>query len=191
MAVSDVAICNLALQKLGATRITSLTEDSRNARSCNACYEEIRDAELRRHMWNFAIIRKTLAADATAPDFDFGYAFPLPGDCLRLLPPNDNDLDWTIENHNGRPAVLTNDGDTLQIRYVKRITDPTAFDAAFVEALAAKLAWHLCEEITQSNQKKADALNEYRFAISEARRTNAIEQISADPPTDTWITARL
>lgn len=186
MAVSDVAICNLALQKLGASRITSLTEDSRNARSCNACYEFIRDAEMRRYPWNFSKTRTTLAPDATEPDFDYGYAFTLPSDCLRLLPPSRNALDWQVEGG----KILTNDGDTLEIIYLKRVTDPTLFDAAFVECFAAKLAWHICEEITQSNQKKADILSEYKMLVAEARRANAFERTSDEPPEDDWLAAR-
>ena len=54
---SEVDICNRALSKLGAARITSLTEDSVNARACNAMYESVRDAELRAHPWNFAMKR--------------------------------------------------------------------------------------------------------------------------------------
>jgi hypothetical protein len=186
MAVSNVAICNLALQKLGASRITSLTENSANARSCNACYELIRDAEIRRYAWNFAKTRTTLAPDAETPDFDFDYAFTLPPDCLRVLPPSRNDLDWSIESG----KILTNDGDTLEIIYLKRVEDEALFDPAFVEAFACKLAWHMCEEITQSNQKKADILTEYKDVIKEAKRANSFERIADEPPEDTWITAR-
>ena len=186
MAVSDVSICNLALQKLGAGRITSLTEDSRNARSCNACYTLIRDKELRAHPWTFAVKRVVLAPDATAPAFDFDYAFAIPQDCLRILPPNTPLIDWKLENN----KILTNAGNSLNLIYIARIEDPTVYDACFDEALAAKLAWHLCEEITQSNQKKADAMNEYKDAIRTARRTNAFEKLADAPPEDSWNLAR-
>lgn len=184
---SVVATCNLALQKLGALRITALDEDSRNARSCNACYELIRDSRLRKNRWNFAILRTTLAPDATAPAFDFTYAFTLPADCLRLLPPNRNDLDWTIESG----KILTNDGNSLEIRYISRVTDPAKFDPCFVELLACDMADHMCEEITQSNTKKAAIKEDRKEAMAEAKRVNSFEQISDEPPEDTWITARL
>ncbi len=190
MATSDVAICNLALQKLGAARIASLAEDSRNARSCNACFTAIRDREIRARAWNFAKKRATLAPHATTPAFDFDYAFPVPSDFLRLLPPSRNGLDWTIENHQGVKCILTNDGDTLDVSYLAKVTDPNLFDSLFIEALAAKLAWHMCEEITQSNQKKADIFNEYKDILKEARQINAFEQISAEPPEDDWLVAR-
>jgi hypothetical protein len=188
---SEVDICNMALQKLGAARITSLEDNSRNARACNACYALLRDKELRAHPWNFARKRDQPAPLADAPAFGYLYAFPLPNDFLRLVLPHRAMLDWKLENQDGQRVILTNDGDSINVRYVARITDTTAFDPTFVEALACKLAWHMCEEITQSNDKKAAALNEYKQIIAEARSTNAMENTAEEAPPDTWDLARL
>jgi hypothetical protein len=46
---SIVDICNGALNQLGATTILSLTEDSKNARLCNARYTQVRDAHYLDH----------------------------------------------------------------------------------------------------------------------------------------------
>lgn len=191
MATSEVSICNLALQKLGAIRITALTDNSRNARAVAACYEQMRDRELRAHVWNFAKSRAQLAASGTAPAFDFNSAFPVPSDFLRLNLPNHIQLDWTLELHEGQLAILTNDSAPLNIPYIAKITDPTLFDPLFVEALACKIAANCCEEITQSNEKKKDAAQEYKDVMSEARHTNAIENIAQEPPIDTWDQARI
>jgi len=196
MATSEVSICNLALQKNGSGRIVSLTEDSPQARECNACYEAMRDLELRKHRWSFAIKRVSLPEDVTAPEFGPARYFTLPSDFLRLIEPDEatnyNTLDWRIEsNAAGAKAIATNDAAPLEIRYVWRAIDPTVFDAAFVEALACRIALQTCEKLTQSNAKKADIREEYKDAIREARRTNAIEGVSAESPVDTWITARL
>lgn len=182
---SNVGICNRALQKLGATRIVSLTEDSRNARACNAAFEAVRDALLRKHPWNFAITRVTLAPDATDPDFEYDYAFSLPSDCLRILPDNEV-TDWVVE---GR-KILTNDGDTLELRYIKRVTDPNEFDPYFTEVLSAAIAVETCEEITQSNTKFQLVESQFKDALREAKQVNAFETISSDPPEDTWLTVR-
>ena len=182
---SVVQICNLALQKLGASHIVSLTEDSKGARECNLAYEPVRDAELRAHTWNFAKARVVLAPDSTAPPFGFDYQFTLPSDFLRLHPV-DEETDWTIEGN----KLLTNDGDTLNLGYIKRVTDPNIFDSTFVEVLAARLAMELAEPITQSNTKKDFAVKEYKRALLEARRVNAIENVSVEPPTDRWISVR-
>jgi len=175
---------------LGAERITSLTQDHPNARHCNNAYGAIRDAELRAHPWGFAKKRAVLTPHAMAPAFDFTYAFPLPSDCLRPLPPARTDLDWQIENHEGANAILTNDGSSINLTYIARVTDPVLFDPLFVLALAASLARHLAEPITQSNTKKEAAGNWYKAVMSQARLANAIEQIATEAPEDPWLAAR-
>lgn len=187
---SVVEICNRALQKLGAKRITSLTQDTPNARSCNVAYEVLKKAELRSHPWNFAIKRAELAADATDPDWGRSKSFTLPEDFLRLLDDYPEDLsnskDWQIE---GR-KIITDDSAPLYIRYIYDVTDPNEFDALFSEALSSRLAMELCEEITQSNSKIATMESMYTKTIREARRINAIENVAAKPPEDEWVTVR-
>jgi hypothetical protein len=191
MSVSETSICNSALYKLGAARIANLSEDSDNARYCDDNYEMVRDQVLRGSRWKFALTRTTLAPSATAPEFYYENAFLLPADCLRPIFPPRLDLDWKVENHLGSPAILTNDGDTLEVRYIAKVTDTTIFDPLFVEALACKLAWQLCEKITQSTSKKESLMQEYTFAIREAKRINAIEIGHFIQPIDEWVSGRL
>lgn len=187
---SEVGIANRALQKLGAKRIVSLTEDSRNGRAINASFDELRDAELRAHTWTFATKRAQLAASATAPLFGKARSFPLPSDFLRKLnldpQENLNSDDQQLEGRN----IITNDSAPLDLRYVYRVEDPNEMDVLFREALASRIAMELAEEITQSNSKKEAAEFDYKRAISEAKRTNAIERIAQQPPEDTWVTVR-
>ena len=49
---SVVSMCNSALNLLGASTISALTDDSKNARLCNQRYEPIRDRVFRGHAWN-------------------------------------------------------------------------------------------------------------------------------------------
>ena len=58
---SVVDICNGALNQLGASTILSLTEDSKNARLCNARYTQVRDSLFRSHPWNCLVKRVELA----------------------------------------------------------------------------------------------------------------------------------
>lgn len=187
---SEVEICNRALQKLGARRISSLTEDNDTARACNTAYEPCRDDELRAHPWSFAITRESLAADSDEPAFGRANAFALPSKCLRLLPPypedNEWNLDWLVEGS----KIYTDDDAPLEIRYIQQVTDPNLFDSSFRECLAARLAMELCEPITQSNTKWRRTERDYIRALRQARRVNAIEGPSSEPPEDPWITAR-
>lgn len=197
MAASVVSIYNLALQKLGAQRVEAIDEDSKNARSCNVCYEHLRDDELRSRDWRFAISRQSLAASATVPVslsadliIPSARAFPVPSDCLRIMFPPRTFLDWTIESIDGRPAIITKDSAPLAIRYIRRVTDPTEFDVNFTEMLACRMAYHMCEEITQSNTKQDAMERQYERALKAARRANAIEAIPREPAMDSWDAAR-
>ena len=191
---STVEVGQSALDKLGADTIVSLTQNSRNARAVNGAYARVRDKLLRQHPWNFAIARAQLAATAPAPAFGKANAFPLPADFIRLLPSdpadNLNSLDWQIENHNGSLAILTDDGAPLEIRYIRRVTDANKMDALFLELWATDLAFEICKKVTNSNTAKESLREDRKGLIAEARRINAFENVAAQPPTDTWITAR-
>lgn len=194
MAASQVSISNLALKILGAKRIEAPDENSRNARSCADVYEALRDALIEDHPWRFARARATLAlysgtpaVAGDSPEFDYAYAFTLPSDCLAVEFPRDQiDCDWEIRD--GR--LLTNQGNVIYANYVKRVTDPTRFPPSFVLALAARMADYMCEEITQSNEKKKDAAARFKEAIALAKSSNAFQTLPVDPVEDTFISAR-
>lgn len=183
---SEVDICNLALQRLGAKSISSLTDDSNAARECNRVYAHARDTELRSHPWNFARKRASLAASSTAPAFGYALQYPLPSDYLRVLTTVEQD-DFQIEDGN----ILTDDTAPLKITYIYRQTDPNAFDQTFIDLLVARIALDLVEKITQSKGKAEAAAQRYTEARKEARKINAHERTALEPPQDSWITSRL
>lgn len=191
MAVSQVTIWNRALQKLGAKRVSSTTTDTVSGRACQACYDSLLEAELRKHPWNFAIKRAQLAADADAPEFGRSASFPLPSDFLRLIRPypeqNSLAIDYVIE---AEKKIVTNLGTPLNIRYIAKITDPNKMDSLFREALAAKMAIEMCEELSQSSTKKESLKDDYTDVIREARRANAFDKVAMVSPTDEWIEVR-
>jgi len=188
---SEVSICNVGMKLLGAKRISAFppTDTSPNATRCNDHYEQVRDAELRKHAWNFAITRVALAPDAEAPAFGETYKFLLPTDCIRpLIPKHDTqngDNDWTLEGRH----IVTSDANVVYLRYIKQITDPNLMDALFRDAVSAKLAYLLCEDITGSTTKQSAANDAYDMAITEAKKINAFEKQSQSPPPDSWVTA--
>lgn len=191
---SQVKIANRALTKIGSARITSLDEDSKAASTINSMYDVVLDAELRAHRWHFAKARASLPALADAPLFGFANQFRLPSDYLSLIqigqflvyPKSDTSGVYSIEGG----SILTNFGAPLPIRYIKRITDPNAFDSLFAEAFASRLAAECCEAITQSSTKKQAAWQEYDRAIASAIRVNAIERPAQAITEDTWLESR-
>jgi hypothetical protein len=187
MAQSQVDVANSALQRLGAAAITSLSDGSPEARAVSISYDSNRRDELRKFPWNFTMKRAVLAPDATAPAFDYTYQFTMPSDCLRVVRPNYDQSDWVIE---GR-KILTNYDNPLYLRYIADIVDESQWDASFYNVFAIALAIDMCEKLTQSNAKKQLLYQEYKDAIAEARRSDAIEGGPVDPQDDDWWLVRL
>jgi hypothetical protein len=187
-----VSICNLALQRVGAKSISTLTEDTTAARACNRVYEQARDSELRAHSWAFARERVQVAADSTDPTFGAARRYALPSDSLRILPTNGVDGTDTQDDFEifGK-FIHTDHSSPINLNYIKRVTDENTFDSLFVELLIARVAMDVSEKVTQSNKKKDDARLHYREVQKEARRINAFERPPQKPPVDTWINARL
>lgn len=182
---SIVGVCNRALSKLGASRITSLGDNSTAAKACDASYESVRDAVLRSHVWNCTVTRTSLAPLSTKPAFDFDYEYQLPGDCIKIIE-IDSPMPWTVE---GR-KVLTNEGSVLYVRYQKLEENPNQYDTLLLETIAAKLAYEMCEEITQSNSKKESAFRDYKDLMDQAQLRDSQEQSPAELYEDDWINAR-
>ena len=187
MAQSVVDICNSALQRVGAASILSITDNSPEARACAIAYDSNRRDELRKHSWNFAMSRAVLSPDATAPAFDYKYQFTLPPDCLRVIRPATPDCDWAIE---GR-KILTNDSNTLYLRYVADVQDTSLFDSSFYNVVSAAMAIDICERLTQSNTKNSRLGQDYKDAVTMAKRVDAFESGPEDAPDDDWWLARL
>ena len=184
MATSFVQIANRALTYLGASTITALSDDTKEARACNRLYEQTRDQLLRDHPWNFAIFRASLAANTTAPVYEYTNAFDFPDQTLRIIEVNTAE-EWAVE---GR-QIVTDAAAPLEIVYVKRITDPTQFDAKFVEAYALRLAADIAYDITANQTVATTAEQKFAVLLQEARLVDAQESLSANE--QSWLDARV
>jgi hypothetical protein len=172
---SVVQICNGALNQLGASTILTLTEDSKNARLCNARYENIRDAVFRHHPWNCLQKRLSLPADTETPIWGFTKQFTLPADCLRLLRILDYDSDYVIE---GR-KILSNSS-TMKILYISRVTDPNEYDELLREVLSAALAADIAYAVTSSNPVATQMYQLYQEKLKDARFVDSTEGYNTD-----------
>lgn len=197
---SKTDIANRALTKLGDDRITDLLDDTERARTMNSLYDACRDAELRAHVWNFAIRRASLPRLAVAPEFGYAYQYQLPADSLRLVQVGEWWHWWGNQDYvtgstsvfsvEGR-MILTDFNAPLRIRYISRVDDPGLYDAMFVESFACRLALECCERITQSNTKLQAIQQQYDASIRAAVKVDAIENPPDQLPDESWMLARL
>ena len=173
---SVVQICNSALNQLGASSITALTENSKNARLCNERYETIRDAVFRSHPWNCLVTRVQLAQDTDTPAWGFSYQYTLPSDCLRVLTILNYDADYKIE---GR-KLLINESSVFML-YLKIETDVNQLDILLRETIAAGLASDIAYAITSNMAVSKLMIEKYGLKLSEAKHTDASEGYNTDP----------
>jgi len=173
---SVVDICNGSLNQLGASTILTLTEDSKNARLCNARYTQVRDSLFRSHLWNCLTKRVELAKDTETPSWGFSYQFTLPADCLRVVTILNYDYDYKVE---GR-KILANHG-TLKIQYIARIEDPNQYDELLRETISAALSADIAYAVTSSNPVAGNMYKLFQDKLREARFVDATEGQSTNP----------
>lgn len=190
MAILELDVLNRALTKMGARVLVSVDEDTEGARLWRANYPSLRRAEIRRYLWNFAMTRASLPSLATAPAWGWTLAYQLPLNWLRTARVGlygDNEPAFTEEGG----LILTDALAPLAIRYIRDEDDPNRWDAAFVEVFASRMAVELCERVTQSASRKTVLIEEYKAALVDAKRLDAIEN---EPElvggTEPWIEAR-
>lgn len=186
--ISMISICNDALDKLGQSPIVSIADRDTNSRLCARNYFITRDHMLREHPWNFAISRRTLPASTSGEkSWGFTHTFPIPHGCLRLLEIRDlGPEDYQLEKN----EILAN-ADSLDIRYVRRISDPSKYDVSFANALGYLLAIKLSYAISIEPAQKKLLNNEALRALIVARTIDAQENPVVLPEEDDWIKVRL
>ena len=173
---SVVDICNGALNQLGASTILTLTEDSKNARLCNARYTQGRDSLFRSHPWNCLIKRTELARDTEVPSWGFSYQFTLPADSLRVIQILNYDYDYKVE---GRKILANHE--TVKIQYVARIDDANQYDELLRETISAALAADIAYAVTSSNPTAANMYQLFQDKLKEARFVDATEGYNTNP----------
>lgn len=198
---SEIFTMNRAASKLGADRISDRSDNTKVARELDACFDSVRDAELRAHTWRFSLARAELSALSTTPAFGFDYEYLLPTDCLRVV--QVGQYYWAdLSDYRGSDVspfsiegrkLLTNLPAPVELRYVRRMTDTDAeqWDALFVETLACRLAIEICEAVTGSTSKKDGLAADYKDRLMEALQANDLEIPPTLPPDDTWMATRV
>lgn len=184
MTISSTTICNLALYKVGAERISSLNEANKRARICKDIYALMRNATLRDHPWKFALKRVTLALTGNTPLYKWDYEYQLPSDYLRILSV------YPQSTHKIEGDKLLSDESTLKIKYIFREETEDNFDANFIEAFSLRLAAELAYPIVQSNSLKQSLLQEYQLFLQNAK-SNSSQEGSPEPIySDIWLDSR-
>ena len=156
---TQVRVINMALSKLGAKRITTISDDTVSARAAVAVYTEILDEVLMESPWTFAQKRVALAELGTDPvweDDGMTVAYGIPTDMLKLNYTNMPSAIVRVE-----AVGILSDTSSLEILYTYRATDTTKYSTMFVTALATRLASEMAFGLTNSKTAMEYLMKEY------------------------------
>ena len=190
---STVDICNSALNLLGASTISALTDDSKNARLCNQRYEPVRNRVFRSHAWNCLHKRVQLAQNSTAPVVEYSNAYALPSDCLRVLKIHNgttdsivSSIDYKLEGRN----IVTDEG-TIYLIYIALITDPNEYDSYLQESISHQLAADIAYAVTNNATLANNYMTRADERLREARFIDATENALGTIESNEFTDARL
>ena len=190
---SVINMCNSALNLLGASTISALTDDSKNARLCNQRYEPVRNRVFRSHAWNCLHKRVQLAQNSTAPVVEYSHAYALPSDCLRVLKIHNGTtdsiasaLDYKLEGRN----IVTDIG-TVFLIYIALDTDPNNYDTYLQESISHQLAADLAYAVTNNATLADKYMTRADERLREARFIDATENSLGTIESSEFTDARL
>ncbi len=170
--MTKTEIVNKALTLIGASPITSLDDETNNARIMNRVYDSSLRSILSECMWNFATKRRLLATSAdTLPWYDSGVdiVYAKPSDCIRIFGSSDDDAVWKEEGD-----YILSDTSSLGVKYVYYLDVPSKYPASFVDAFVDRLAYDCSFMVTNSKQISETYLKKYeQVSLPKARSENA------------------
>lgn len=176
MAVTGIVeICNMALRRLGAEKISDAqytTPDSKRSNLVKDSYPLVIKRMLENHPWNFALVQAELSG-GSSPTYGYTYAHSLPSDYIRLSRYEDDDvLDLKFEIIGNK---FHTDEETLKLTYVGYTVETTEalFTPLFKRALALELAIEISYSLLQSAEQQEQIKAEAKEALRDARLVDA------------------
>ena len=157
MAAGDngISICSDALLLLGAKPITSFSEATDEATTCDSLYPAIRDQALAIYKWSFTIKKTQLARLVTTPANEYKYEYQLPSDRLDspLAVYNSASVGaYPIINYRITGSKLLTNEEIIYVDYKYSVPE-SEMPVWFVQLLKYLMAWHLAMPITEQVDK--------------------------------------
>ena len=153
--MTSTDICNLALAYLAKGRITSLTQNTEEARQCAMHYDHCRRLLLRSYRWGFARRIKKLALSASSvPGWEYVYGYPSSCLSVRFVFTEDGAERKEMTKDEYEVAVvdgvkvLCTDVEEAWCEYTEDVTEVAKMTEEFVEALARYLAASMAVVLT-------------------------------------------
>lgn len=212
---TSVDICNKALVLLGIQEtISSLTQDSAEAKAFNQVYTDLRDWCLGAVNWNFARKSAILTPNkvytgspwtAAQPSPPWLAEYLMPTDALRIQYITNLTQDSAVTKFLGEPrrfqvamdtiasvqtkVILCNETTSIIAIYTAQITDPTMWPWLFERFIVSSIAWTVSPVLTGDKDltKELNAMMNNYFDI--AFQSNLAEGLYFNDTGPEWIQA--
>lgn len=151
--MNSVRVANLALTRIGARSISSLTvpEDTPEWNAVASVFQDVFDELMASHPWQAATHRALLSPLAEEPLFEWDYKYMVPMNpfCLEVISCHESDgteiTEWIKEGDN----IFANES-SLYIKYIKRVTDASKIPPYLANTLSLLLAKTICIQLNPS-----------------------------------------
>ncbi len=179
MATSKVEISNLALSWLAGNPITSLDDDSVEARLCKANYAPSRRAVLESREWTFAVDRVQISRLVALPIFGYSYQFLKPTKMLYSIgvydPKNANDPHAPQIAHVFEDDYIMANIQLINVKYIIDQANTKKFTPLFDQALAAHLAMNIAIPLTENKSMFESMFNLFNNNLDNAAASDGLQ----------------
>ncbi len=151
MSLNPIRLCSQALVKIGANAITSLEEETAEARVAKQLYALTRDGLLACYPWRFALMQKRLNQLLEKPVADYMFAYQLPNNVLRIISAGSGERGQGIDYRVMANQLHTN-ANEVTLTYLSRPYE-SMFPKFFEQALVSALAVEFCLPLTESSSR--------------------------------------
>lgn len=199
MALSVVSISNIALTRIGSSRLVESVfpvDGSDESNVLNLHYEAVRDQVLEDFPWPFARKYATLGLieEAASQPWanQWGFSYAIPSDCItiRRLATGLGPATYAPPPFEvGDAVILTNEAEAVA-EYTYRVTDPAKFTPSFSSAVSWLLAHEIAMPLSVSDGIRERAMRNYGIQLSMARAASANHGQDPDPPESQYVRAR-
>ena len=180
--MTNIDICNMALDKLGVQSIRSFEDSTTQADMCKRYYDQARKEVLRAHDWTFAK-RDVALALLDMKSGDWRYLYVYPRDCEKVITVYGEGQKGFYKGQMGyydifspreELVVIGTDVGKAYLEYVYDAVNADKFSSEFVSVLTFKLACAM-NALSASSGLLQENMSLYQDALRRATASNKNE----------------
>lgn len=196
-AVTNTAVCNLALLRLGITVPLNnvQTDNSKEASTCRTLLDKVRRSTLALHGWQGAQKAAALAVNSSITPIFWTYAYDMPSDYVRLLTVHPSDdpnatMQYEVQFQAGYGVKLLCDSTTAYIKYVFDQSDLSQMGDGFINMFSFMLARDLAQPLGKSAALKDLTQKDMRRELQISKSLEGQQKYPQQMASGSWVKAR-